>query len=75
MKNKYTLGTIEKDACGLFGKFEKEFRNFESAIKTIRNRAESVITGINEGETRVRAMNNVIDEMEELSENDESNDK
>ena len=51
-----------------FGKLEKEFRQFEGMTEELRDNAQKIIKAIDRGDVRVRAMNRVIKEMEELSE-------
>ena len=51
-----------------FGKLEKEFRQFEGMTEDLRKKAQQIMNAIDEGDVRVRAMNRVIRQMEELSE-------
>ena len=51
-----------------FGTLEKEFRQFEGMTEELRDKAQKMVTAIDKGDVRVRAMNKAIKEMEELSE-------
>ena len=51
-----------------FGTLEKEFRQFEGMTDELRDKAQKMVTAIDKGDVRVRAMNKAIKEMEELSE-------
>ena len=51
-----------------FGILEKEFRLFEGMTDELRDKAQKMVTAIDKGDVRVRAMNKAIKEMEELSE-------
>ena len=57
-----------------FGKLEKEFRLFEGMTADLRDKAQKILKAIDSGETRVRAMNRVIKEMEELTEDKKDDD-
>jgi DNA recombination protein RmuC len=64
------LNERAEEILNIFGKFEKEFRLFQLSTIDVRNKANNVITEIDQNEVRVRAMERVIKEMDELTHED-----
>jgi len=51
----------------IFGKFEKEFRQFQGSTIEVKEKATKVIQAIDQNEVRIRAMERVVKEMDELT--------
>ena len=64
------LNERAEEILKVFGKFEKEFRKFETWIETIKKQTKTLNDTVG-SDTRVRQMNQAITDMEELSEDEE----
>ena len=58
-----------------FGTLKKEFENFGSSTEDLSKKAEAMLKAVDKHETRERQMNRALKRMEEVGEQDKSNEK